>query len=70
VGITEDKPEATGLDLGYSDVVGLLYEMSRKGALTGPIVLQPLEYRVTGDRPIARPISTAEDGAPPAEPEP
>jgi len=52
---------ADGLDLGYSDVVGLLHAMSRKGALTGPIVLQPLEYRILGDRPVARPITTSED---------
>ncbi len=57
-GISETQPKVQGLDLGYSDVVGLLHEMSRKGALAGPIVLQPLEYRVPGDRQTARPIST------------
>jgi len=58
----EPKPGAEeGLDLGYSDVVGLLHVMSRKGALTGPIVLQPLEYRITGDRPVARPIRTIDE---------
>ncbi len=58
-----DKADAgpEGLELGYSDVVGLLHAMSRKGALTGPIVLQPLEYRILGDRPVARPITTSED---------
>ncbi|MBM4016862.1 MAG: hypothetical protein FJ288_00815 [Planctomycetes bacterium] len=45
-----------GLDLGYSDVVGLLYEMSRKKALSAPLVLQPLQYRIGGERPVARPI--------------
>ena len=45
-----------GLDLGYSDVVGLLHEMAKKGALSGAIMLQPLEYRIPGDRPIVRPI--------------
>ncbi|MBE3070141.1 MAG: flagellar basal body P-ring protein FlgI [Planctomycetes bacterium] len=58
----EPKPGAEeGLGLGYSDVVGLLHVMSRKGALTGPIVLQPLEYRITGDRPVARPIRTVDE---------
>jgi len=57
-GVTDTQPKVQGLDLGYSDAVGLLHEMSRKGALTGPIVLQPLEYRIPGDRPTARPIST------------
>jgi len=45
-----------GLDLGYGDVVGLLHEMAKKGALSGAIMLQPLEYRIPGDRPIVRPI--------------
>ena len=49
-----------GLDLGYGDVVGLLHELAKKGALGGQIVLEPLEYRVAGDRPIARPISIEE----------
>ncbi|HUU93071.1 MAG TPA: flagellar basal body P-ring protein FlgI [Phycisphaerae bacterium] len=57
-GVTDTQPKVQGLDLGYSDVVGLLHEMSRKGALSGRIVLQPLEYRIAGDRPTARPIST------------
>ena len=45
-----------GLDLGYGDVVGLLNEMAKKGVLSGAIMLQPLEYRIPGDRPIVRPI--------------
>jgi hypothetical protein len=48
------KPE--GLDLGYSDVVGLLHEMSKKKALSAPLVLQPLQYSMGGERPTARPI--------------
>jgi hypothetical protein len=48
--------EITGLGLGYSDVVGLLYQLERKGALGGPIVLQPLEYRILGPEPGFRPI--------------
>jgi len=50
-----------GLDLGYSDVVGLLHELDRKGALTGPVVLQPLEYRVLRPQPEARPIGPPEE---------
>ncbi len=57
-GTSETQPKVQGLDLGYGDVVGLLHEMSRKGALTGPIVLQPLKYRIPASRPVARPIST------------
>jgi len=60
-GVSETQPKIQGLDLGYSDVVGLLHEMSRKGALTGPIVLQPLEYRIPSDRETTRPISAAEE---------
>jgi len=59
IAVGDIQSDVQGLDLGYSDVVGLLHAMSRKGALTGPIVLQPLEYRITGDRPTARPISTS-----------
>jgi len=54
----EAETEIQGLDLGYSDVVGLLYEMSKKGALSGPIVLQPLEYAMWGARGVARPIGS------------
>lgn len=54
---SEDGEEA-GLGLGYSDVVGLVHELERAGALTGSVVLQPLEYHVPGDRPLqARPIT-------------
>ena len=59
-GIDEKNSTLRGLDLGYSDVVGILYEMSRKQALSGPIVLQPLEIRISGDRPVARPITPEE----------
>ena len=56
---TEEKP-GEGLDLGYSDVVGILNEMSRKRGLSAPVVLQPLGYHVMGDRPVARPIGENE----------
>jgi hypothetical protein len=59
VGMEKGGPPK-GLDLGYGDAVGLLYELSKKGALTGQVVLEPLEFRVVGDRPIARPISIEE----------
>jgi len=49
-----------GLDLGYSDVVGLLYELSRKKSLGAPLMLQPLQYRTTGDRMMTRPIGEKE----------
>jgi flagellar basal body P-ring protein FlgI len=55
-----DEPQ--GLDLSYSDVVGLLSEMSRRHALSAPLVLQPLGVRILGDRPVARPISPDEPG--------
>ena len=61
-----------GLELDYSDIVSLLYRMSQRQALSGPIVLQPLKYRLSGDRPTARPIGEpsgsdidVEDLAPP-----
>jgi hypothetical protein len=50
-----------GLGLGYSDVVGLLNELSRKRALTVPVMLQPLKLYVTGDRPVLKPIETSEE---------
>ena len=56
----EKSAQPQGLDLGYSDVVGLVYEMSRKHALSAPVVLQPLGIRVPGDRPVARPINPEE----------
>jgi len=37
-----------------------VYEMSRKHALSAPVVLQPLGIRVPGDRPVARPINPEE----------
>jgi hypothetical protein len=59
--VDPEKPDkAQGLDLGYSDVVGLIYEMSRKHALSAPVVLQPLGIRIPGDRPVARPINPEE----------
>lgn len=57
----DKKPEPQGLDLGYSDVVGLLNELGRKKALTAPVVLQPLKFRIGGDRPVARPIGESEE---------
>jgi flagellar basal body P-ring protein FlgI len=53
-----DQP--LGLELDYGDVLGLLLKMSQRQALGGPIVLQPLKYRIPGDRPTARPIGEAE----------
>jgi len=65
----EDDPQrVTGLGLGYSDAVGLLHEMDRKGALAGPIVLQPLQYRGLGPRPTLRPIRPAEEATEPITP--
>jgi hypothetical protein len=65
----ESRPrEVTGLGLGFSDVVGLLHEMDRKGALGGPIVLQPLEYRLLGPSPRLRPIRPAEEEGESIEP--
>jgi hypothetical protein len=58
---TEAHPEPLGMDLGYSDVVGVLSEMSRKKGLTAPLVIQPLKYHIGGDRPTARPIGEAEE---------
>jgi flagellar basal body P-ring protein FlgI len=54
-------PRTEGLDLGYSDVVGLVHEISRKHALSAPVVLQPLGIKVLGDRPVARPISPQDE---------
>ena len=56
----DKNPTPQGLGLGYSDVVGLVNELARKRALSGTIVLEPLEYQMTGDRPIARPITVEE----------
>ena len=64
--IEEGKPSAVaegpplGLDLSYSDVVGLLYELSRKKSLGAPLVLQPLTYR-GGSGLMSRPIGEKED---------
>ncbi len=65
----EDDPrKITGLGLGFSDAVGLLHAMDEKGALTGPIVLQPLEYRALGPSPQLRPIRPPEDEVESIEP--
>lgn len=61
LGLDENNTKPKGLDLTYSDVVSVLYEMSRKQALSGPILLQPLEYRIPGDRPVARPVTSGGD---------
>ena len=55
---TPKVPPVEGLDLAYGDVVGLIHEMSRKHALSAPVMLQPLGIKVMGDRPVARPITT------------
>jgi len=60
-GLDEQHSDPQGLDASYSDVVGLLSEMARKQALSGPIVLQPLQYRIPGGRPTARPIGEPEE---------
>jgi hypothetical protein len=52
----DKNPLPQGLNLGYSDVVGIVSEMAKKGALTGPIVLQPLEYEAPTRRPPSRPV--------------
>jgi hypothetical protein len=56
----DKNPTPQGLDLGYGDVVGLMNELARKRALSGTIVLEPLEYQMAGDRLIARPITVEE----------
>jgi hypothetical protein len=63
--IEEGKPPVAegpplGLDLSYSDVVGLLHELSRKKSLGAPLVLQPLTYR-GGSGLMSRPIGEKED---------
>jgi hypothetical protein len=65
---TDPAQPLRALDLGYSDVVGVLHEMSRKKALSGPLVLQPLLIQIPGDRPRGRPIG--EDAGAPLAPEP
>jgi len=66
-GDEENPQRVTGLGLGYGDVVGLLHQLDRKKALSGPIVLQPLQYRVLGPRPHLRPIRPAEQEREPIE---
>jgi hypothetical protein len=60
----ENETQVTGLDLGYSDVVSIIYQMAQRKALTGPMVLQPLEYRAPVDRPVTAPPVSAEGPAP------
>ena len=67
-GDAQDPQQVTGLGLGYSDVVGLLHEMDRKEALAGPIVLQPLQYRMLGPTPHLRPIRPADQETKPVDP--
>jgi flagellar basal body P-ring protein FlgI len=50
-----------GLGLSYSDVVGVLHELSRKKALGAPLMLQPLMYRSGGERMTTRPVAEKED---------
>ena len=50
-----------GLDLGYSDVVGVLYELSRKKALGASLLLQPLTFTGDAARLTTRPIAEKED---------
>lgn len=64
---TAETRNVPGLDLSYSDAVGLLYEMSKKKALSAPLVIQPLQYRVGGERPTARPIGEPEETLRPPE---
>jgi len=55
----EGSQEITGLDLNYSQIVAVLYQLAEKKALTGPMVLQPLQYYVPGGGPIAAPPGPA-----------
>ena len=55
----DPSTQPRGLDLDYSDVVGLLLQMSARKALTGPIVLQPLKFALPLDR-TTRPIGEPE----------
>jgi len=64
---TAETRNVPGLDLSYSDAVGLLYEMSKKKALSAPLVVQPLQYHVGGERPTARPIGEPEETLRPPE---
>ncbi len=50
--VEEGADEVTGLDLSYSEIVSLVHQLDRGKALTGPVVLQPLEYRMPRPRPI------------------
>jgi len=64
---TAETRNVPGLDLSYSDAVGLLYEMSKKKALSAPLVVQPLQYHVGGERPTARPIGEPDETLRPPE---
>jgi hypothetical protein len=59
--VEEGADEVTGLDLSYSEIVSLIHQLDRGQALTGPLVLQPLEYRMPQVRPIGRLDETEED---------
>ena len=63
----EDQTAVTGLDLSYSEIVSLIYQMAQRKALTGPMVLQPLEYRAAADRPITMPPVAPPEEAGPAD---
>ena len=63
----DKHPTPQGLNLGYSDVVGIVSEMAKKGALTGPIVLQPLEIEGPSQRAPSRPIEESGTLSPPSE---
>jgi hypothetical protein len=56
----ENNPKPQGLDLDYSDIVGLLSQMGTRKALSGPIVMQATRFDLPGDRQTARPIGEAE----------
>jgi len=58
--VPRGSKEPTGLDLGYSDVVGVVSEIAKRDALSGSILIQPLEYRSTGGRLVSRPIDDDE----------
>jgi len=58
----EGRPQ--GLDLSYSDVVGLLYELSQKKSLGAPLVLQPLTFRGGSRGLTSRPIGEKEEESP------
>jgi len=50
--VTPDSPKPKAVDLSYSDVVGLLDQASRSGALKVPVVFEPM--RAYGMPPVPR----------------